>query len=638
MTVDSTTKDKKAPFFKGKGHIFKAKVPKNNCQVQSDSISTENLSSKQNLQQLNFATAGQELISQEECMFALKRDGVGFSKSMVEEEEDKEEKLNKKSEDLFNEIWSSVGNSLNVQTKKDKELLKNAVLAIQQEEQQDKRWEGIKKSKRPPWRPRACKKNHDLLLQNMVEQRMEEAKLDSDVNLKSSVQLEITAKAKRLKEDLLQVAKHVKNCYPKENVVQFYAELYHNAFSAKLREITDYGLANKDCTYVLQWVNNLYPGILRQKELSEVINYEKLQPLLPDNVYEMLENQFLTYIEAELETSFQNALSSKETIDPKLQDECYYSPLAHDLIPCIHGVLTSAQNILPFGSKTLKITHQIHKFLTDYQSFLEKVIKDNLENTDAVLKANLHCIREFRNYILTTKDCIPEEIKNDCINLLASVKDNCHGYFTKPIHDDLKGKYSKLGTQDWLKHNESVCNELLDGLDVHLQKMQNLDQICFQELIGQLHEEVLVRYVQKMMRKKLKLKDEEKQHLAAEALRDNSRKIHTFFTKAGSTSNGLEDILPILAELLTLKDPQCIELQLVMLSKDYPDLSEEHVAAWLHLKANLSNSVLKNIKKTFSEHQKQTSSESVQDSIHPCSNFFSKVELKKQRLHNKFLY
>lgn len=35
---------------------------------------------------------------------------------------------------------------------------------------------------------------------------------------------------------------------------------------------------------------------------------------------------------------------------------------------------------------------------------------------------------------------------------------------------------------------------------------------------------------------------------------------------------GLEDILPKLAELLTINDPQFIELQLVTLSKIYPDL------------------------------------------------------------------
>lgn len=102
------------------------------------------------------------------------------------------------------------------------------------------------------------------------------------------------------------------------------------------------------------------------------------------------------------------------------------------------------------------------------------------------------------------------------------------------------------------------------------------------------------------MKKKIKLKDERKQHLAAEALCKNNQKIHVLFTEAvslntdfgcyvftflrtlfnslffihvqGSNMKGLEDIMPKLAELLTLNDPQCIELQLVTLANIYPGL------------------------------------------------------------------
>lgn len=40
--------------------------------------------------------------------------------------------------------------------------------------------------------------------------------------------------------------------------------------------------------------------ILNHEELSEVINSEELEPLLPAELYEMLEKQFLTYAEVQL--------------------------------------------------------------------------------------------------------------------------------------------------------------------------------------------------------------------------------------------------------------------------------------------------------------------------------------------------
>lgn len=218
------------------------------------------LTFQQNLQQHHFAVAGKQLICREEHLFAVIQDGVGSSQSMLEKVEENEEgKLKKDFDDLLKKVMSTVEKSFDVQTNEEKEFLKEAVLAIDQEEEQDRRWEGVPKNERPPWRPRRCRENHDRLLQNMVTQRMEEAKLDSNVNINSSVQLEITAKGKQLKEDLLKTAKNVKSCYPNENVCQLYAEMYHKVFSGKLREIADYVLGDDDCTYLLQWVNNLYP-------------------------------------------------------------------------------------------------------------------------------------------------------------------------------------------------------------------------------------------------------------------------------------------------------------------------------------------------------------------------------------------
>lgn len=57
--------------------------------------------------------------------------------------------------------------------------------------------------------------------------------------------------------------------------------------------------------------------------------------------------------------------------------------------------------------------------------------------------------------------------------------------------------------------------------------------------------------------------------------------------------------------------------------------SEAHASAWLHLKANLSPSDLKKIKKTFSLWNASTSESTVdgQDPLHSSRNFFSKVAI-----------
>ncbi|KAI4902133.1 hypothetical protein NFI96_025542, partial [Prochilodus magdalenae] len=586
---------------------------------------------KQNLKEQHFTEAGRQLIHREERLFSVKQDAVGSSKSLVEEKEDDIESLSEDYEELYKAVWSAVENTFKVQKEKEKEALKQAVQLIQQEEEQDRRWEGVVEKERPPWRPQCCKRTHDSRLQKMVMRRMEEAKLDSNTGILSSIQKEITGKGKRLKEDLLHITKHVRSCYPEENVCQLYAELYHQAFCAKLREITDYGLSDGDCSHVLQWVNIHYSSILTHEELTGVIKYEKLEALLPDNILQPLEEQFLAYKENELQTWCQNIIK-EEKAEPELRDGYYFTHLAIDVIECFHAAVTAAQTVLGSSSKSQRVTHQMKEFLQSYQDYLKNVTEDNQGNSEAVLKANLHCIRQFRKYITDKQDLFPAHIRTECMNLLTSIRELCHGYFTKPIQKDLKGKYSKLGTRKWLKHSEDVCGELLDGVKTHIQNFTNLEKSCLEELLSHLHKEVLTEYVRKMMKRNIKLGDEKKQQQAAKALHDNGQKIHTLFTEAGSNLDDLKTILPRLAELLILKDPQFIELELVGLSKSYPGFSAAHVCAWLYLKGNLSASELKAIKKTFSEFQLSNTpgeaDDQEQDPLYSSSNFFSKVLVK----------
>lgn len=204
--------------------------------------------------------AGKQLILREDRLFVLKQDGIGSKMKLVEEEEDSEARLAKDYEDLLECVMRTLENSLELQSKEEQEVLKEAVQAMLKEEEQDIRWEGFQEKERPSWRPRRCKQIHEALLEQLVQRRMEEAPVDSSIETHSSMQQSIICKAKRLKEDLLKVVTWVSSYYPeRENVCQFYATLYHKTFAAKLREVAEYTLCDEDCVLILQWVNQDYP-------------------------------------------------------------------------------------------------------------------------------------------------------------------------------------------------------------------------------------------------------------------------------------------------------------------------------------------------------------------------------------------
>lgn len=215
---------------------------------------------QENLQACRFVYAGKQLITREDRLFELKQDGIGSKMKLVEEEEDSEARLAKDYEDWMESVMRTLENSLDLQSLEEQELLKEAVQAILLEEEQDMRWKGFQEEERPPWRPRRCKQNHEALLERLVQRRLDEAQLDSSVEIQSSLQQSIIRNAIRLKEDLLKVVTWVSSCYPEqENVCQFYATLYHKTLSARLREVAEYSLCDKDCIILLQWVNQDYP-------------------------------------------------------------------------------------------------------------------------------------------------------------------------------------------------------------------------------------------------------------------------------------------------------------------------------------------------------------------------------------------
>lgn len=140
------------------------------------------------------------------------------------------------------------------------EALMSAVKAVHQEVYQDQQWEQRGRSS-PPWRQGDWKELHDSTLRSLVEDRLDNPSTPPPDQLgKSSFQRDVNGMGRQLKEDLLMVVSVVKRCYPPEqDICNFYAMMYHQTFSSRLRKIADFGLEDKDCTFLLRWTNEYYP-------------------------------------------------------------------------------------------------------------------------------------------------------------------------------------------------------------------------------------------------------------------------------------------------------------------------------------------------------------------------------------------
>lgn len=488
--------------------------------------------------------------------------------------------------------------------------LASAVKVICQEDEQDKLWKQSRRNP-PPWRPSGWKKLHESALRDLVEKRIDNPSTPPpDQQGQSSLQADVYSMGRQLKEDLLLVVMVAKDCYPSEmDICNVYARLYHQTLSSRLRKITDFGLDDKDCTFILRWVNEFYPQILQKPELASEIDAKALGKLLPDELLEPLEEQYLSKQQSELTTYIGRVLEEEkqkwnEGEEPNREDGCYSSPVAYDIIQLINGMVTSAETIVGNLQKAQTITCQLKGLMQRFKLFQEDVIRQNRPNSKALIKANLGSIEQFRDVLVRKKHLFPEDVQKNCLSVLTDMKQSAHTYLLSPVHKVLKPHYQKLGTSDWL--NKNMFEKLLIGMEKELQELQGSNQTCHQELIGQLHQEVTKEYVRRLLRGDVKLRDKDRQQKAYMTVKDNAESLHKLFNKMGSKEEWLKEILTKIAEVLKLQDIPAIQMQIVSLGSAYPDLSERHVSALLKLKTNVSKADRKTVKATLSDTLRET--------------------------------
>uniref|UniRef100_A0A3P9B043 Tumor necrosis factor alpha-induced protein 2 n=1 Tax=Maylandia zebra TaxID=106582 RepID=A0A3P9B043_9CICH len=492
------------------------------------------------LERQAFCEATQQLIDREKHLF--------WETAEAEANKEAVEKLAADHKALEQHVWQILQQSLSLSTEEEVSALASAVKAINLEEEQDQLWRQNPQTP-PAWRPSEWKKHHDEVLQKLVNGRMDNpsSPIGDQVN-QSSIEAEIQSMGRQLKEDLQWVVEVVKNCYPPEmDICNFYARQYHQTFSARLKKIVG-SVDDKDCSFLLRWDLMIYIGRVLDEAKKEW----------------------------------------DQGKEPTRDDGCYVSPVAYDVIQVqlLHKLVIKKA--------------EIDAFIKMYQTFHEDVIKQNKPHSKAFIKANLSCVEQFRDF-LVEHNLFPEDVRENCLQVLTEMKQSAHTYLLTPVHKILKPHYQKLGTSDWLKKN--TFEKLLNSTEDELQELQGSSQSSYQELIGQLQQEVTVEYVRRLLKGKVKLKNTKKQQKAYKIVRENAEKLHELF---GSEQDWLKEILTNIAEVLRLQDIPAIQMQIVSLGSAYPDLSEEHVSALLKLKTNLSQADMNTITSTVLDTLKES--------------------------------
>ncbi|XP_077587374.1 tumor necrosis factor alpha-induced protein 2-like [Stigmatopora nigra] len=486
----------------------------------------------------------------------------------------------------------------------DVDVLASAVAFVQQEEEQDRLWER-RRGTFPPWRLSGWRKTHDDTLETMVEERLD-ALITPPATPpmgQSSIQSEMYQAGQRLRRDLLIVSERVKACYPQHFCIcQLYAASYHHGISLKMRRLADFGLDDRDCTFLLRWVNDFYPRLLADPQLE--INREALEALLPEELLSPLEEQYLSRQQRELSKYVACVLDEARAAwnkgeEPPVEDGYFVSPIAYDIIQMINGMVSAAETVMGDLRKAQPLTCELQNFLQRFQTLQDDVIKCNKVNSVAFVKASLGCVADFRNFVKIRQRLFPEEVLQSSLSILTHMKGSAHEYLLAPVRKNLKPHYRKLFSQDWLR--KPPLKKLHSCLDQEILGLRGTPQSSCQELISQLHQEVSLEYVRRLLEGDLRFKDKQQQQKAATKVEDDAHSLHCFFSTRGSEEMWLEEVFSMMAEVLKLQDLPAIQCQVASLASAFPDICEKHVSALLKLKGNLSKEERNSAKAVLSE-------------------------------------
>lgn len=543
----------------------------------------------------HFCEASQQLMEREEHLF-----GEADTFKHHEEEASKLAADYMRLKDL---VQQTVMQSLTGSTA---EALTSAVKAICQEDKRDELWKQ-RGHPWPVWRPCKWKELHISALSSLVMERMDNPSPLPAVKeaVQSSLQVDVNSMGKQLKDDMLLVVEDVKSCYPPEmDICNCYAKLYHKTFGTKLQRITDFGLDDKDCCFLLRWVNEYYPLILQNQQLATEIDMEALGRLLPAEILTLLEDQYLNTQQVELETYIGRVLEEteekwKKGEEPKKEDGCFISTVAQDIVQITNGMVTSAEIVVLELDKAKRITSKLHVLMQRFSTFQDNVIKQDRANSKAIVKANLHCINQFEDFLFKRSQLFPEPVQKKCLSILAHMRESAHEYLLRNVHALLKPRYRRLGTKEWLYTTQ--FNKLLCCIERQIQNIEGLPEICHQGLVGQFHVDVAAEYVKRLLKAQVKLNDKEEQDRAYTVMTNNTESLHNLMSKMGSKEDWLKEVLTMIAEVLKLQDLPAIQIHMAALGNRFPDLGPRHVSALLKLKATVSKKDRRHVRQTLSE-------------------------------------
>lgn len=401
----------------------------------------------------------------------------------------------------------------------------------------------------------------------------------------------------RMVDDLDAARRNAVGIYPEEFCAfQVYVESYHKAVAKRLRTITCGPLQITDVYSLLDWFYNIYNrDVLGYIGSKTPITYSTLEPILPQETVERLEQNCLNIVKDNVTTELIHILDEEERRWAQtLHIEEWQCQLARTVIQRLKVDLDRSTSVNQFlGARVARCSLVgLADFLYNFQRKVEMFHDSQAEFGDrgdgyvSRTIALVNCCPPLRSFVERCRQCDPQYSEDTAQRANASM-DRIINQSVRVLADRLFEHiapfFDKLVKRKWLNNTEAF-EAIEASIKQHFKKFRRMDPPPYQTLVGEVHRRVMVEYIRAIMRARVICTSSKMRKRMAFRLQDEAKQLRGLFKDLESNASWLDSIICHLADIILLEDTPSIQVEVAVLVKEFPDIRKKHISTLLNVR------------------------------------------------------
>ncbi|XP_074058733.1 exocyst complex component 3-like protein isoform X2 [Macrotis lagotis] len=456
-----------------------------------------------------------------------------------------------------------------------------------------------------PGRPRAWRQQCLKALQRALEKAYFEVPAPSPPALAGH----LATLQEALPAELALAESLVAPCCPKDyGVVKLWAHTLHQGLCQHLRQLLDReDLGLQDIFTLLHWTLHIYPGpeMMGHDDLGPEADISKLEPLLSPETVEQLERMYTEKLKINIAEWLQKALDEEvaewfREQEPDIDPEGFY-----------HSSLTAV--VLQILDENIRVTAMISS------SLQERIHAMALRELGTFLRSLIEALERFSQEHLKDASRPPHYVPYllACLNHYAALSSSVSLLQPAGLPPAAGGSATIQAALGDVKRK--ICRLILDALLQQLQPLfvalpsrrwlsglVQLDSVCertagfcagfsrvrsplAQVLLAESERAVVLEYLGGLLQGRLVCRGPAERLQASERLLQDSAQLRELFLGLGLEEGAQSGaVLAALRELFRLRDAALLGLEVTSFSRQFPDVSEEHIGALLDVRGDVS--------------------------------------------------